>query len=133
MGGSTAPNRVPEALRPKGGTKPSATTDEDKSNWRSTATATAKLFLRTVKDTSDAFPPLKSVAGSLCAILDNAEVCFASHSLNPRCSSLSQRTAANAEAIESLAPRVEALAESLCTPVSEGDTKEESRRRILER
>jgi hypothetical protein len=40
-----------------------------------------------------------------------------------------QRTKANKEAIESLAPRVKALAESLCKPVSEGDVKERERRR----
>jgi hypothetical protein len=34
--------------------------------------------------------------------------------------------------MESLAPRVEALAESLCTPVFEGDFKEGSRRKVLE-
>jgi len=39
---------------------------------------------------------------------------------------------ANKQAIESLAPRVKALAELLCTPVSEGDIKEESRRKLLE-
>jgi len=38
---------------------------------------------------------------------------------------------ANKEAIELLAPRVKALAELLCTPVSEGDIKEEHRRNIL--
>jgi hypothetical protein len=43
-----------------------------------------------------------------------------------------QRTKANKEAIEALAPRVKALAESLCNPVSEGDTREESRRKALE-
>ena len=43
-----------------------------------------------------------------------------------------QQTKANNQAIESLAPRVKLLAESLCAPVSEGDIKEESRRKILE-
>ena len=43
-----------------------------------------------------------------------------------------QRTKANREAIEALAPRVKALAESLCAPVSEGDAREESRRKTLE-
>jgi hypothetical protein len=43
-----------------------------------------------------------------------------------------QRTRANRDMIEALAPRVKALAESLCAPVSEGDTREESRRKALE-
>jgi len=51
-----------------------ATTSKGKSSWKSTASSTAKLLLRTVEKSSDAFPPLKSVAGGLCAILDNCEV-----------------------------------------------------------
>ena len=38
------------------------------------ASSTAKLLLRGVKESADAFPPLKSVAGGLCFILDNCEV-----------------------------------------------------------
>jgi hypothetical protein len=44
-----------------------------------------------------------------------------------------QRTKANTQAIESLAPRVKALAESLREPVSKDDIREESRRNVLER
>ena len=36
------------------------------------------------------------------------------------------------QAIESLAPRVEALVELLCVPVPEGDIKERGRRQRLE-
>jgi len=54
--------------------EPGAATDETKSNWKSTASATAKLLLRGVGDSADAFPPLKSVAGGLCFILENCEV-----------------------------------------------------------
>ena len=43
----------------------------------------------------------------------------------------SQRTKANNQTIESLAPRVKALAELLCAPVSEGDVKEQERRKKL--
>ena len=39
---------------------------------------------------------------------------------------------ANKEAIESLAPRVNFLAESLCAPTSEDDIREKSRRSVLE-
>ena len=44
-----------------------------------------------------------------------------------------QRTKANTQEIESLAPRVRALAGSLCTPIPGGDIKEGSRRKVLER
>ena len=47
---------------------------KNKSDWKDTASSAAKLFLRTVERASDAFPPLKSVAAGLCAILDNCEV-----------------------------------------------------------
>ena len=39
---------------------------------------------------------------------------------------------ANKQAIESLAPRVKALAETLCKPASEGDMNERERRQKLE-
>ena len=48
--------------------------DENISNWKSTASATAKFFLRGVRESADAFGPLKSVAGGLCFILENCEV-----------------------------------------------------------
>ena len=54
--------------------KSSATADENKSNRKSTASAAAKFLLRGVKDSADAFGPLKSVAGGLCFILENCEV-----------------------------------------------------------
>ena len=43
-----------------------------------------------------------------------------------------QRTKANKQAIESLAPRIKALAELLCPPVPKDDTKERERRNKLE-
>ena len=54
--------------------EPAAVTDEKRSDWKSTAFATAKLLLRGVRDTADAFGPLKSVAGGLCFVLENCEV-----------------------------------------------------------
>ena len=48
-------------------------TDGNKSKWWG-STATAKLLLHGVKESADAFPPLKSVVGGLCFILDNCEV-----------------------------------------------------------
>ena len=58
------------------GVGPSAAADESKLDWKSTASASAKLILRGVCDSADAFGPLKSVAGGLCFILDNCEVQF---------------------------------------------------------
>ena len=49
-------------------------TGDSKENWKSTVSATAKLFLCTVRDSADAFPPLKSVVGGLCFILENYQV-----------------------------------------------------------
>ena len=51
-----------------------AVAPKDKSDWKSATSSAAKLFLRTVERASDAFPPLKSVAAGLCAILDYCEV-----------------------------------------------------------
>ena len=87
-----------------------------------------------VKESSDVFPPLKSVAGGLSAILDHCEVnSISSEQYRPRYLWLSQQTVACRETIESLIPRVEQLAESLSTPVPEGEDDEEERRTILKR
>ena len=56
------------------GVESSAVPDENKSDWGFTASASAKLLLRGVRDSADAFGPLKSVAGGLCFILENCEV-----------------------------------------------------------
>ena len=53
---------------------PSVTPDENKSHRKSTVSASAKLLLRGVRDSADAFGPLKSIAGGLCFILENGEV-----------------------------------------------------------
>lgn len=58
--------------------------DESTSDqWRSTASATAKLFLHGVRESADAFGPLKSVVGGLCFILENCEVQSSSHLHSP--------------------------------------------------
>ena len=54
--------------------EPGAAADESGSDWKSTVSSTAKSLLRGVRDSADAFPPLKSVAGGLCFILENYEV-----------------------------------------------------------
>ena len=123
-----APDQVQEALSPDE-SEPSAADDN---KWK-TASATAKMLLRGVKESADAFPPLKSVAGGLCFILENCEVrpYFPTHySQNLQ---VLQQTKANEQAIWSLAHRVTALFASLCTPVSGGDVKEELRRKELGR
>ena len=52
----------------------STAADENRLDWKSTASSSAKLVLRAVIDSADAFGPLKSVAGGLCFILENCEV-----------------------------------------------------------
>ena len=68
---STVPDHAPVTLQRS---KSSAAADENKPSWKSTASSAAKLLLRGVKDSADAFGPLKSVAGGLCFILENCEV-----------------------------------------------------------
>ena len=74
VGAPTTLDHVPAILHHDENGGPSAAADENKSNWKSTASATAKLLLRGVRDSADAFPPLKSVAGGLCFVLENCEV-----------------------------------------------------------
>ena len=71
---AAAPYHEPDDIRPSENAGPSAAADEKKSDWKSTASASAKLILRVARDLADAFPPLKSVAGGLCFILENCEV-----------------------------------------------------------
>jgi len=115
--------------------------DKNKSNplgesgfdwWKPTASAAVKLFLRGTWGSADAFPPLKSVIGGLCFILENCEVQQPSSISYPQYSLVPQRTKANKQAIESLVPRVKALSVSLCEPMSEGDGREKMRRGELE-
>ena len=68
-------DHTPQDLRSDEDAEPSAAANEKKSSWKSTAFATTKLLLRGVRDSADAFGPLKSVAGGLCFILENCEVC----------------------------------------------------------
>ena len=70
-------DREREGNEPDAGDKtvqPSAAVDEKKLDRKSTASASAKLLLRGVRDSADAFGPLKSAAGGLCFILENCEV-----------------------------------------------------------
>ena len=69
----TIPEQVQGALS-SDQDKLNATAENKSGQWKSTASAMARLFLRGVKDSSDAFPPLKSVTGCLCFLLENCEV-----------------------------------------------------------
>ena len=71
---STVPNNMQEDLRPDEGAGPNAAAKENERDWKSAASAAAKLLLRGVRDSADAFGPLKSAAGGLCFILENWEV-----------------------------------------------------------
>jgi len=53
-----------------------ATASENKSeaSWKSTAYASAKVVVDVVKESSDVFPPLKSVVGGLTAVLNHYDV-----------------------------------------------------------
>ena len=122
---------IPGVPHPNENAKPSVATGEKNLNWKSTASATAKLLLRGVRDSADAFGPLKAVAGGLCFVLENCEVRPSSCIPYPQRSQVPQRTKANRQAIEALAPRVNALSASLYAPLSEGDAKEDARRKEL--
>ena len=125
----TVPDHAQEALPLNEGQSNGA--DENGSNLRSLASSTAKLFLRGVNESAGAFPPLKSVAGGLCYILENCEVRSSSGMQYPQRLQVHQRTKANTQTIESLAPRVKNRSALLCVAVSEGDFKERERRKQL--
>ena len=79
--GSLPPQSVTGGDREREGNEPGAddegvgsSTAADESDWTTAASASAKLLLRGVSSSSDAFGPLKSVAGGLCFILENCEV-----------------------------------------------------------
>ena len=70
------PDHMQKELHHDETAKSDAPTNEKKSSWKSIAYTTAKLLLQGVRDSADAFGPLKSVAGGLCFILENCEVSF---------------------------------------------------------
>ena len=86
-----------------------------------------------VKESSDVFPPLKSVVGGLTAVLKHYDVRSVSLA-QPVILILMhypQQATTNRQTIEHLIPRVEKLAESLHVNVPESETKEHERREIL--
>ena len=72
---------VPSPLGNAGTAELSSTVNK-KSDRRSTAFTTAKLLLRGVRDSADAFGPLKSAVGGLCFILENYEVRLSTQTLS---------------------------------------------------
>jgi len=111
--------------------EPSATGDGSGSDWGSIVSSTAKLLLRGVRDCR-----CLAAAQSCCrrSLFYPGELRGAVPFLigYPQSLQVPQRMKANKQAIESLAPRVKKLAESLCKPVSEGDVDERKRRQKLE-
>jgi hypothetical protein len=67
------PDCVQQPAKPSAHPLGPGTTSEDTSNQKSTST-TAKSILHGVEESSDAYPPLKSVARCLCIILASCEV-----------------------------------------------------------
>ena len=61
----------------------SSATDENRSNWKSTAYSTTKSAVNPVKESADVVPPLKSVIGGLSVILDHCDVRYTSRSTLP--------------------------------------------------
>ena len=104
---------------------------EGKSSWGSTAYATTKSAINLVKESSDAFPPLKSVVGCLSAVLNHCDVRFILFMPPNICLQLSQQMIACRKTIELLIPRVEGLMESMSEPALGGE--EEKRRTIFKR
>jgi hypothetical protein len=108
-------------------------TSKSRLNLVSLASSGARLILLGIKESTDAFPPLKSTAAALCFILDNYEV---RANLRPSSVLRSLPSSQNAvechKKIETLTPRVQELARLLGGPVPESDDNEAGRRSILE-
>jgi hypothetical protein len=84
------PGRIQEALRDE--ESGPRTVDKNKL-WKSVVLSTARFTLTLVRDTSDVFPPLRSTAGGLYAILEGIEVLSTSRTLCSRAHSCpSKRT-----------------------------------------
>jgi hypothetical protein len=105
---------------------------EDTLSRASTAPTTPNVVLREVAESSNAYPPLKSVARCLCIILDNCKVRSTSHTLNLKYSQLYQQMEVTELVIKSLAPRIKTLSKSLCTPIPVDDVNERERENELE-
>lgn len=76
----TAQSTHDAATQPAAATKPPSSDDQrsvERSNeLKHTVVNVAKIGLTFLKDSSDVFPPLKSLVGGLAFLLGNHEVCF---------------------------------------------------------
>ena len=70
---SAVPDHVQESPHTDEG-EPGAGDENKFGRWKSTVSAMTKLLLHGVRESTDAFGPLKSVAGGLCFFLENYEV-----------------------------------------------------------
>ena len=70
--GTTVHDYAPEVPRPDEKVEPSVAADETTSGGGSTATV---KLLRLVRDSTNGFGPLRSIAERLCLVLGNCEVC----------------------------------------------------------
>lgn len=70
---SALPYHVPEVHRPNESVELAAAMDDSGLGQKPMASATAKL-LRGVRDSAEAFVPLKSIAGHLHSVLGNCQV-----------------------------------------------------------
>jgi len=86
VGTSAFPDHGPD-VRSDENLDPSAVADETKLNYGPTASATAGL-LHEARDSAGSFGPLKSIARSLCFVLDNYEVWTPSRTSCLQCSML---------------------------------------------
>jgi len=81
---SALPDHVSEVVHPRETLEQSAAADEEESNCKPTVSATAELLCG-VRDSPGTFGPLKSIARSLCFILNNCKVWPPSHTLGSQC------------------------------------------------
>ena len=128
MGTSTVPDRATEVLHPDKSGGPSTAADK---NGLNSGSAAAKI-LCSVRDSGNAFGSLRSVAGALCSILENCDVCHPSCMHTPQHLHSFQQAEVDVSAIELLAPRIRVLSKSLCAPIKLGDFNERVRGKKLE-
>ena len=84
MGTSIVHDRVPEVLCPGQNVELQVAVNEDEPDGKPTASSTVKL-LRGVRDATNGFGLLRSIAGTLCSIFEYYKVCPHSHISNPKC------------------------------------------------
>ena len=67
-------SREDEGLNSPDRTIDKGAVNQNKSSWMSTAYSSTKVVIDVVKESSDVFPPLKSVVGGLAALLKHCDV-----------------------------------------------------------